>query len=127
MMAVDGSLSPSRRHAVAREGPKTTLMCGGFRLRASDGSQPQSRIEKTDGGRPAAMVSDGEKPAATSDEFRLRASDGSQPQSRMEKNDGERPAATVVDVERSVASMADEHRLPTKVDERREPTTRPPP
>jgi hypothetical protein len=33
----------------------------------------------------------------------------------------------VVDVERSVAPMVDEHRLPTKVDERRGPTTRPPP
>jgi len=66
-----------------------------FRRRASDGFQPRSRMETTDGVRPAAMATDGERPAATSDEFRLRASDGSQPQSRMEMTDGERPAAMV--------------------------------
>ena len=35
-----------------------------FRPRASDGSQPLSRMEMTDGERPAVMVTDGERPAA---------------------------------------------------------------
>ena len=70
-----------------------------FRLRASDGSQPQSRMEMTDGERPAAvddelrstvrlhsvadgvqpaaMVTDGERPTVTDDVRRQTASDGS--------------------------------------------------
>jgi hypothetical protein len=111
MTTVDGPPPPSRRHAVAREGPTTTsdgspqwsrvvVMSDDFRLRAGYGSQAQSRMEMTDGERPAAMATDGEKPAATSEErLRLRASDGSQPQSRTETTDGERPAATATDGE----------------------------
>jgi ribosomal protein L25 (general stress protein Ctc) len=81
-------------------------MSDDFRLRASDGSQPQSRMEKTDGEMPAEMVTGGERPTVRSDEFRLRASDGSQPQSRMEKTDGEMPAAMVTGGERPTVRMS---------------------
>ena len=107
-MMMCGSPPPSRKYATAHEeAPQTLTMVDEFRLGASDGSQPQSRMEMTDGERPAAMVTDGVEPAATSDEFRLRASDGSQPQSRMEMTDGERPAAMMTDGEEPAAMVTD--------------------
>ena len=81
-----------------------------FRLRESDGSQPRSRMETSDGVRPAAMVTDGERPAVTSDESRLGASDGSQPQSRRKATDGERPAA-MVDATMNDGSLLQQSRM----------------
>jgi hypothetical protein len=69
----------------------TAAMVDEFRLRASDGSQPQSRMEMTDGERPAAMVTGGERSAATVDD-ELRST------VRLPLvADGVQPAATVTD------------------------------
>jgi len=62
-----------------------------FRLRASDGFQPQSRMETTDGERPAAMVFDDERSAATADD-ELWSTVRLPPVA-----DGVEPAATVTD------------------------------
>jgi hypothetical protein len=96
LMLIDGFLMWLPWMASVTDGVQPAATTDGFRLRASDGSQPQSRMEMTDGERPAAMVTDGVEPAAMCDESRLRAGDGSPPRNRMEEvkaTDGVQPAA----------------------------------
>ena len=54
---VDDELRSTVRLPPVADGVQLAATSDEFRLRASDGSQPQSRVETTDGVRPAAMVS----------------------------------------------------------------------